>query len=248
LPPPSVFTAIPNLNGRDRFATLIPNATKYVMDQDCAVEIRAPFVSPDYNGKYREGDPSRVEAITDRINACIDAFCESDATHLWLIDADIEVPRHALRTLLNLNADVASGIYCFHNDPAIMMFGRAAEGNPRMFKPRGLDGWWGRTLGENERVGGGNGCLLIRRRVFDIYNPAIKSLRFVYAPEGGSDLYFWYRCQEAGFKCRITGDVLAGHNPQYPLSYYEGEEFKKAQGLFREFKEEASKRQDPSPS
>ena len=248
MPNPSIFPAIPNLNARDRFANLISNATKYVMDQDCAVEVRKPYISPDYAGKYREGDSSRIEAITDRINNCIDAFCESDASHLWLIDADIEIPRHALRTLLNLNADVSSGIYCFHNDPAIMMFGRGAEGNPRMFKPRGLDGWRGVTLGENERVGGGNGCMLIRRRVFDIYNPAIKSLRFVHAEQGGSDLHFWYRCQEAGFKCRITGEVLCGHNPQSPLSFYEGEEFRKQQALFREFKEETAKRHDPPPS
>jgi len=247
LPKLSIFPAIPNLNMRDKYAALISNATEYVMDQDCDVEVRNPYVTSDYGGKYKEGDSSRVLAITDRINACIDAFCESDATHLWLIDADIEVPRHALRTLLNLNADVASGIYCFHNDPAIMMFGRAAEGNPRMFKPRGLSSWTGVTLGENERVGGGNGCMLIRRRVFDIYNPAIKSLRFVHAEQGGSDLFFWYRCQEAGFKCRITGNVLAGHTPYAPLKYYESEEFKVKQREFAEFQEEAKKRLTPSP-
>ena len=76
MPNPSIFPAIPNLNARDRFANLISNATKYVMDQDCAVEVRKPYISPDYAGKYREGDSSRIEAITDRINNCIDAFWE----------------------------------------------------------------------------------------------------------------------------------------------------------------------------
>ncbi len=240
---PSIFVGIPNLKHGDKFADMIPNAIKYVRDQDCKVEIREPYISPDYSGAsvdFGEGKKTRLIAITDRINACIDAFCKSDATHLWLIDADIEVPRHALRTLLNLNADIASGIYCFHNDPVIMMFGRIPPDQKRMFAPRGFTSWQGAVLGENEYVSGGNGCMLMRKRVFDIYDPNIKSLRFVSSENGGgSDIYFWYRAQQAGFKCRVTGDVLCGHLPQYPLSYYESDDFKQGLELFYKLKEEA---------
>lgn len=233
---------IPNLNSHDKWAKMIPGCIEHIMNQDIqGITLLNPWVSPDTDMKFDEGKQSKLEAITDRINACIDYFYDkTDATHIWIVDVDTEVPKHALRYLLELDVDVASGIYPFHNEKYAMMFGRMHDPNApakdvektNMFSPHGLiglpeDG----VTGSEGRVGGGNGCLLVKRRVFQEWHPNIKPIRFINNVERlGSDLYFWYRCQNAGFTCRIHWHVLCGHRPQWSLSCYK-EDYKTKFGM-----------------
>ena len=75
-----------------------------------------------------------------------------------------------------------------------------------------------KILGENERVAAGNGCLLIKRRVFEAYSPHYEPLRFRYEKGlPGSDILFFMDAQEIGFSARIHGDIVCGHLPNYPL-------------------------------
>ena len=227
-----ILPTIPELNMNDKWAKMLPTVISHIKNQDIqGVTVMEPYVTPAFSGTYSDVKWSKLEAITDRINDCIDHFMTTDATHIWLIDGDIEVPKHALRYLLNLNVDITSGIYSFHNEKYAMMFGKMKDPDAEVkdptdkthkFVPRGLIGFQGDgIIGADQRVGGGNGCMLIKRRVFRQYHPNIKPLRFVNSYKNmGSDLYFWHRAQNAGFTCRIHGRVLCGHLPQWPLSCY----------------------------
>lgn len=227
-----ICPTIPELNMNDRWAAMLPTVISHIKNQDVqGVEVMEPYITPSYSGSYMEGKMSKLEAITDRINACIDYFMDkTDATHIWLIDGDLEVPKHALRYLLNLDVDIASGIYAFHNEKYSMMFGKMHKPDDDVdeiekkhkFNPRGLIGFPGDgIIGGDIRVGGGNGCMLMKRRVFKQWHPQILPLRFVNdIGNMGSDLLFWYRAQEAGLSCRIHGRVICGHLPQWPLECY----------------------------
>jgi len=221
----SVFVGIPSLTRKDNYTPLIQNAIKHIKAQKTSVKVLEPYVTPPYDGKFEVGDKSRLIAITDRLNNVIEEFLGSKATHLWLVDGDIEVPPHALETLLKLDSDIASGIYAFHNDRHIFMFGRMKDDDTVQFIPRGPPGFKGSgVIGDSFRVGGGNGCLLAKRRVFEQFHKDINPLRF-YCPVNekrtwASDIFFWYQVQKFGFTARIHGGVLCGHQPYHPLQSY----------------------------
>jgi hypothetical protein len=86
-----------------------------------------------------------------------------------------------------------------------------------------------RILGEHQPVAAGNGCLLIRRRVFeegrfsefDKVEFAGKPLRFRSEKfMMGSDIRFFADSQSMGFSARIHGGVFCGHLPEWPLQEY----------------------------
>ena len=164
----------------------------------------------------------------DRMNAVINHYMTTNATHLWLIDADVENPPHALDTLLRLDVDIASGVYPFHNFDKCraMMCGRMPPHDPcGFFAPRDWAYLKDIVLGENEKVSGGTGCMLVKRRVFKTYNPQIPPLRFTRVGPDlqtcGADVYFWKRAQDAGFTGRLHGGVVCGHLPRFPLKDYD---------------------------
>ena len=103
------------------------------------------------------------------------------------------------------------------------MFGRMPEEESFRFVPRDIKVLRQQIIGDEFRVGGGNGCLLIKRRVFNRYHPQVHPLRFLCPADYASDLYFWHRAQKMGFTARVNGNVLCGHLPYWPLSSYGGE-------------------------
>lgn len=215
-----VFVGIPSLRDRDEYAeSFRGTCITHIKNQECPVKILEPYVTPPYSGKWKRGDKSRLRAITDRLNNIVNKFMSTKATHLWLVNLDIEVPRHALCALLKLDVDLASGIYSAHKHRRMMTFGRIPDPEFYNYAPRDIGYFRGKVLGENEMVSGGDGCLLIKRRVFKRYHSRIPALRFIVTPDGkGSDMYFWWQAQKAGFTARIHGGVLCGHRPQHPLS------------------------------
>jgi len=214
-----IFVGIPSLRERDIYIqSYLGTCKTHIKNQECPVKVLEPYVTPPYSGKWKRGEKSRLYAITDRLNNIVDKFMSINATHLWIVDADIEVPKHALCELLKLDVDIASGIYTFHKDWNKAMFGRIPNTETYQFAPRATGFIRGRVLGEDFMVGGGNGCMLIKRRVFKKHHPRIPALRFISPGGRGSDIYFWYRAQKAGFTARIHGGIICGHLPQFPLS------------------------------
>ena len=212
-----VMPGIPFLQRKDGYESYLGSAITHIKDQECPVKVMEPYVTPSHSGKWKEGSKTKLYAITGRLNNIIDKFLTTDASHLWIVDADVEVPKHGICELLKLDVDIASGIYTFHNDWNKAMFGRIPDTETYQFAPRATGFLRGRILGENEMVGGGNGCMLIKKRVFRRYHPKIPALRFESPGGRGSDVYFWYKAQKAGFTARLHGGVICGHRPEFPL-------------------------------
>lgn len=216
----TVFVAIPWLKN-DHYEGYYGSCINHIQKQGTSVKVLPPWRTPPYSGKYKQGEQSLLYAIMDRMNACVDKYVTTSATHLWIVDADVEVPPHALETLLKHDVDIASGVYPFHNfkDVRAMMFGRMNDNPCGFFIPRDWDYMAGQVFGIDERVSGGTGCMLLKRRVFNRYHPNIPPLRFDKKNgECGADVYFWKRTQDAGFTARVDANVVCGHLPNSPLS------------------------------
>jgi len=63
-------------------------------------------------------DPKDIEEkygpSAANVNRYIRAFMRTDATHMLMVDADMEIPPHALDELLRLDVDIASGVSVGH--------------------------------------------------------------------------------------------------------------------------------------
>ena len=217
----SVFCGIPNLANRDKYS----NYRSYVLDairkQKTSFEVMEPYITPPHAGLFEHGNDSRLNAITGRMNDIVNKYMTSDASHLWIVDGDVEPPIHAVDTLLRDNVDVASGVYPYHNfaESKAMIFGRMVKDHPcGFFRPRVWEHMKGQVFGsEEEPWSGGTGCILIKRRVFKRHHPKIEPLRFNKEGDCGADMLFWKNVQTIGFTARVDARVVCGHLPNYRL-------------------------------
>ena len=209
-----VFTGTVSLNADTGHLARYKQVLPYILNQDCPVEMMEPYRTPPYAGRFEYATKSRMDAITDRLNHIAELFIRSGASHLWLVDGDNQPPPHALCTLLKLNVDIASGVYPMHGDRDTLLFGEVPKLKRISYNPWKLGDVRGKVMGENMYVAGGNGCMLIKRRVFKQYTMNITPLRFS-ADGGGSDLVFWIEAQKMGYSARIHCGVVCSHLPEW---------------------------------
>jgi len=76
----------------------------------------------------------------------------------------------------------------------------------------------GQVLGEDFKVSGANGCMLIKKCVFRRLHPRLPPLRFTRKDNCGCDTLFWKKIQDAGFTARVDTNVICGHLPEWPLA------------------------------
>ena len=142
---------------------------------------------------------------------------------LWIVEADVEVPRHALVRLLSDVSDISLGIYPNHRPDELRMMAGYFQEYPDRVKPdvcSVLDVEMLRGKVFSGMVWAGIGCALIRRRVFE-------RLHFVYSQSefdrlvGVHDQLFLFEAQRFGFKVQLHGDVLCGHLPEWSLQKLE---------------------------
>jgi len=108
-------------------------------------------------------------------------------------------------------------VYLFKNNPeGLILTAGVNHKNCTWFWK--LDQMRGKILGEKEEVMAGNGCLLVKKRVFERHFDTVPPIRFK-APMGapGSDILFFREVQELGFETRLHGGVVCGHLPSSPL-------------------------------
>lgn len=221
-----IYLGVPWLRD-DHFQKYFKRLQNHVNAQETDVEYVGPYKTPTVGRKanLEPGTQELLDAICDRMNAVVDMFMRTNCTHLWMLDADVEPPPHALETLLRLDVDVASGLYPRHskiNGQVVPVAGRMSPDNPcGGFVYRGLEYALGQVHGEEQPWSAGAGCLLIKRRVFKRWNPKLRPIRFIRSDgvrKCGADTWFWKRCRDAGFTTRVDGRVLCGHLPEYSLS------------------------------
>jgi hypothetical protein len=158
-----------------------------------------------------------VEATNSLVQKCLDEGWD----RLWIVEADVEVPKHALKKLF-CEVDINLGIYPNHRPDLRMMAGYFQERCDRVktevksvFDFRKLEGQVFSGM-----VWAGIGCALIKRTVFE-------KIRFVYdlreyqRKVGVHDQLFLYEAQSLGFKVLLHGDVICGHLPKWPMKKLE---------------------------
>jgi hypothetical protein len=158
------------------------------------------FVTPPTQAKDLPG-------VVEAQNQLVLRVLEGDFSHLWLVQADVEVPVDAFEKLMSLNVDVAQGVVPRHNDRESLICGFLDERMKVWYLPRNavegmvLSGW----------VFAGMSCTLIARRVLEA------GIRFRYVRGVGEDILFMFDAQNAGFVAKVDGRVLCGHLPEWPL-------------------------------
>lgn len=143
-------------------------------------------------------------------------------THVFFIDSDIVPPQDALKKMLELDADIATGVYPLFMSTGV--FWSVSDKN---------DDWipiikdLPKEPVETKSCGGG--CLLIRREVLvDIKWPWFKTeYQEIYLNEGkgikvGEDVYFCKKAIDKGYKIILEPTVVCKHyNAVDMLKFFE---------------------------
>lgn len=152
-------------------------------------------------------------------NNCVLKMLDGGYTHLMLIDNDVTPPKDALANLLEDDRDVVSGYYAHRNkgnDPTIV------TNLCKMGEFNYLTQWDGdelrAELAKGNTVirihGGGMGCILIKRHVFErISYPWYDWVNYRDPNRSmlSEDLYFCERCGAERIKIYADTRVACGH-------------------------------------
>lgn len=225
-----IFVAVPWLYGEVHESCL-----KHIEAQKCPVEIMPPFYEkPSKLFVFPKDKKERAKkhiASAANVNRYIKKFMQTGATHMLMVDADMEIPPNALCDLLKLDVDIASGVSFGHSKLATTTAMRefpkprpkAAKSKAyyKFLKPREI---FGKVLTSPPyKLATGAFCMLTKRRVFKRHHPKLKPLQFRWNPPQpyGIDLTFWMDAQRWGLTAAINGNVVCGHLPEHPLEKLE---------------------------
>lgn len=163
--------------------------------------------------------------ITDRQythqaeNGLAEDFIDNkDFTHLFFTESDMILPHDAIVKLVDLDKDMASGVYFLRSDNH-----EVGLGQPCLYK-RPLASWPDDNYGQIpvsifpedkpfqvDCVG--FGCVLFKRKVFEGLKKPYFNLD---ANKYGSDMYFYHHARKAGFELWVDPTVQCGQ-----IDYYE---------------------------
>lgn len=231
---PVVFPAIPWLRDGTEYDAYLESALAHASDQDVDAELLSIYLTETIDDDIVITRQNQMDLVTSKLNEIIDV-CPDEATHIWFLNADNEVPPNALKLLLWNNADVASGVSPLRQN---WMWSTAVQwvpaptptimGSTPYFKPIRLLDIKGKIIGDRQMVASGHFCLLIEKHVFDKIRFRWKEYKMRRCPSCetevkclkqpyGSEYTFWMDAFMLGYKCRIDGRVVCGHLPQFPL-------------------------------
>lgn len=159
-------------------------------------------------------------------NAICEAALECGATHVWMVDTDMQYPPDALKLQYGANVDVICGFAVSRHMYHKPIWGPAVEGRRFKCLPQWptVSGWIeGKRLTGVQPTGrvGGAGLLIRTRVLRDLPRPWFK---FEDDEQVGEDAYFSQQCLDHGVPLFCHMDVLVGHetlavlNPQYLAS------------------------------
>ena len=227
---PVVFVGIPWLINGNRYEAYLESCLAHIEVQECPkADLLPPFLTEpvDVPPDFEFANPvDQMSHVTAKVNEIIEEFLKSGADYLWIVDADTEVPSDALCKLLELDADVASGLSPPHSSKkkttALVWQPPPSpeyEWSKPWYKPLRMKDAYGRILGGDQNVATGHFCLLCKRRVFERFSPKFEPIRFKWDPpqKMWSEVAFWRDAQELEFVCRIDGNIVVGHLPEFPL-------------------------------
>jgi len=147
-----------------------------------------------------------VGTVLDRArNELVKKALQRKADYIWFIDSDSIIPKDAFKKLLNLNADIASGVYFVKTRPYVPVMRKEIEG--KLYFMELID--FNRVY---EADGIGLGCCLIRADVFKkLPKPWFKFEWKEGERQLSEDLYFCRLARKHGFKILVDTGIVVGH-------------------------------------
>ena len=200
---PKVLICVPT------YENIMPDTFKAIYDMDKPCETHFEFV--------------RGYDVATARNNCAKRMLDGDYTHLMLIDNDVTPPKDALVNLLADDLDVVGGYYAHRNktnDPSpLTNVCKRGELNYTMQ-------YSGDELREElakgnvvVRIhGGGMGCIVIKRHVFErIAYPWYDWVNYRDPNHSmlSEDLYFCERCKQNQIRIYVDTRVGCGHMFRY---------------------------------
>ena len=159
-------------------------------------------------GEYVHYDRSRYSLHWSARNELVERM---RGDWLLMLDTDVifdpDVAARMVRTMEQNDLDVVAGIYPYKKNPScpvLFLYNPETDRHDAIVD-------WDRSLELFEFSGGGAGCLMIRRRVFDRIEAELHEKPFDIIPPLGEDNSFFARCRKLGIHCWCAPRITCGH-------------------------------------
>ena len=144
--------------------------------------------------------------LTAKHNHARQMALDGDYDAVLFVEADMVIPRHTLKRLDAVNADVAYGLYISRHKPhqwlAYSRLYGSGSGTSFSLMPEYCKAAWGSVV---DSAGVGMGCTLVWRHVLEEIEFRCPS------PHVADDWYFALDAAEKGFKQKHDCGVVCGH-------------------------------------
>lgn len=160
---------------------------------------------------------NKTSPVEKARNEIVDNFLKSDCTHLLFIDSDTVPPQNGIKSLVEANKQIISGLTPIITKTTIGSLN--VRDHIRMNAVSVEDKEFNPYFGIQETIAVGSSFILIERSVFDTLKDKNKLpyYEWRYVDDKGNptivgeDVNFIIKCREVGIKTYVDTDVVCQH-------------------------------------